>query len=352
MGRTLIRLNVIMKSITDRWWADSYVLPCSPRQLQRRQKFIVIRTGMAERQHARLPITASHHRPRNIIRRYSTDRTSLDIRSSIMFRRLRVHIQRVTRQMAIHQVSKTRISFFTKSNIKFSHVSAERIFYVMNVLMKVFSAPLRKASEFTEGKAAMMTGKLLKSIKKINNIELSDIKQNIYFLTRSPWHKKASRCSPGWNLWLAEFFHFKNIFYWIWKEEIPPEYAFAHLTRLLRETPINLFILFHNWMCMFCSPFLSPLEQLLTSICLFAKFPMRLFQFTEKPENLFISFAPQKAQFTRKFVCSQVERHIRRSTISTYVLAFTTSLKGMLQSILAAIDSNPAWIASRRKTMR
>lgn len=49
---------------------------------------------------------------------------------------------------------------------------------------------------------------------------------------------------------------------------------------------------------------------------------------------------------------SQVERHIRPSIISTSGLASTTSPKGMLRSILAAIDSNPAWIVSRRRTTR
>lgn len=117
MEPAVIRLNAIMKSITERLetrqWADR-VPPCNPRQMQPRRNFIVMETGSAahkQRRHIPHPIIHSHPRPLHI-KLCRTDRISLDIRSSIMFRRPRVHIQRVTRQMAIHQVSKMKISFF------------------------------------------------------------------------------------------------------------------------------------------------------------------------------------------------------------------------------------------------
>lgn len=102
----LTRLSA-MKSITGTlaaWWADN-VPPFNPRQLQRLRKFIGMEAGSTERRTPR-KITNSHPRLLNT-KRSSTDRTaSSDSPSSIMFRRPRVHIQRVIRQMAIHQVSR------------------------------------------------------------------------------------------------------------------------------------------------------------------------------------------------------------------------------------------------------
>lgn len=104
MERVLIRLNVIMKSIAGRRWAFiSRALPFSRRRMRRLRKSIGMETGSAE--HIRRLIIHSHrlHRPLNI-RHSSMDRASSATRSSIMFHRPRVHIQRVTRQTAIRQV--------------------------------------------------------------------------------------------------------------------------------------------------------------------------------------------------------------------------------------------------------
>lgn len=89
----------------------------------------------------------------------------------------------------------------------------------------------------------------------------------------------------------------------------------------------------------------------------FRPFPPSLavtIQFTEPPEKNFVVPTTTDMKKIIPNFCArpQVEPRIRQSIISTFVPESTTSLKGMLQSILAAIDSNPASTASKRSSTR